>query len=385
MLTSEQSDAAQMQGLASGADDYVVKTVDPDILRARVGALLRKSESNTAIPDVESRFSRARLLAIDDSPTFLEYVKHELRGENYSVETVTDPSEGLRRTGETRFDCVLVDLEMPGIDGIEVCRRIRESQSGEEPGIVLIVFSGHEDKQRITRGFEAGADDYISKSSDISVTRARIRALLRRKFLVEENRRIAEEIRERELETVRARAASEAAEYRARMADQLAAANRQLDVANQELEQFAYAAAHDLQEPLRKVRIFSELLYDQYGGKLDPEANQSLEYCVEGAAKMQRLIADLLGYAQASRAGNEIAAPVDLGRVVDKAMGNLETLIEETGGQVNRGELPRLCIEEIRIQQLFQNLIGNALKYRRPGVPPRVEVTGERVEFRRRR
>jgi DNA-binding response OmpR family regulator len=84
MLTAEDSDAAQMQGLASGADDYVVKSVDPDILRVRVRALLRKSETELAIPDVESRFSKAR------------------------------------------FDCVLVDFEMPRLDGTQVCRRIRK-------------------------------------------------------------------------------------------------------------------------------------------------------------------------------------------------------------------------------------------------------------------
>jgi two-component system NtrC family sensor kinase len=377
MLTSEKSDAAQMQGLASGADDYVIKTVDPDILRVRIHALLRKAESDPAIPDVENRFSRARLLAIDDSPTFLEYIRQELKTEHYSVETAVDPAAGLQRVTQTPFDCVLVDLEMPNIDGIEVIRRIRATQTGSEPGIVLIVFSGHEDKRRITSGFEAGADDYISKSSDFSVTRARIRALLRRRFLVEENRRIAEEIRQKELETLRARAAIEAAEFRAQMADRLAAANRDLDRANQELEQFSYSAAHDLQEPLRKVRLFSELLHEQYGGKLDAQGNQFIQYCVEGAGRMQQVIEDLLAYASASRAEKAVLAPVDLCKVVDKAVGNLQALIEETHGVVNRSTLPCLPLEEIRIQQLFQNLIGNALKYRRPGVSPHVEVSGE--------
>ncbi len=377
MLTAEKSDAAQMQGLASGADDYVVKTVDPDILRARVRAMLRKSESDATVPDVENRFSRARLLAIDDSPTFLEYIKRELKSEHYHVETASGPAEGLRRIGEAQFDCVLVDFEMPELCGAEVCRRIRETQNASEPGIVLIVFSGHDDKQRMTKGFEAGADDYISKSSDFSVTRARIRALLRRRFLVEENRRISEEIRQKELETVRARAAGEAAEFRAQLADQLTAANRELDRANQELEQFAYSAAHDLQEPLRKVRVFSELLQTQYGGELDPQANRFVQYCVEGAGRMQQLIEDLLAYARASRTGNENVTPVDLGGVVDKVLENLQALIEETQGVVVRAALPCLQLEEIRMQQLFQNLIGNALKYRRPGEPPRVEIAAE--------
>lgn len=377
MLTAEKSDAAQMQGLASGADDYVVKSVDPDILRARIRALLRKPEGDPAVPDVESRFSRTRVLAIDDSPTYLQFVRQELKNEHYYVETAADPEDGLRRLSDAQFDCVLVDFDMPGMDGAEACRRIRETRGEAEPEMVLIVFSSHEDKQRMTRAFEAGADDFISKSSDFSVARARIRALLRRKFLIEENRRISEEIRQKELEAVRARADGRAAEIRAEMADQLAAANRELDRANQELEQFAYSAAHDLQEPLRKVRVFSELLRERYAGQLDDEAHRYIRYCVEGAARMHQLIQDLLTYARASKAGAEVKRAVDLNAMLDRVLENLQAAIEETHATVTRVSLPCLLVEEIRIQQLFQNLVGNALKYRRPEEPPRVEIAVE--------
>lgn len=208
MLTSEGSSAAQMQGLASGADDYVVKTVDPDILLARIHALLRKSEPE-ALPDVESRFGKARILAIDDSIADLDLIRESLKNEHYTLEVANGAEAGLRRTKEKKFDCVLVDFEMPGMNGVEVCRRIRQSQAESEPEMVLIVYSSHEDKRLMTEAFEAGADDYISKGSDFSVTKARIRALLRRKFLIEENRRIFDEIRQKELEAVQARAQRE--------------------------------------------------------------------------------------------------------------------------------------------------------------------------------
>jgi two-component system NtrC family sensor kinase len=377
MLTAENSDAAQMQGLASGADDYVVKSVDPDILRVRSRALLRKAETDPAVPDVESRFSRARVLVIDDSPTFLYFVQQALKNEHYHIETAQTPEEGLKRLDEAQFDCVLVDFEMPGLDGPEVCRRIRKSHADTEPEIVLIMFSSHEDKQHMTEGFEAGADDYIAKSSDFSVTKARIRALLRRKFLVEENRRISEEIREKELDAVRARAEREAAEVRAELADQLAAANRELDRANQELEQFAYAAAHDLQEPLRKVRVFSELLRKNYAGKLDAQADQFIEYCIDGACRMHQLIEDLLSYARASQAGEAALDTVDLDSVINRVLESLQALIDETGATIVRTPLPPLQAEEVRMYQLFHNLIGNSLKYRQPGIAPKITLSAE--------
>jgi light-regulated signal transduction histidine kinase (bacteriophytochrome) len=227
-------------------------------------------------------------------------------------------------------------------------------------------------------GFEAGADDYIAKSADVAVIKARIRALLRRKFLVEENRRILEEIKEKELDAMRARAEREAAEIRAEMADQLAAANRDLDRANQELEQFAYSAAHDLREPLRKIRIFSELLQKKYKGRLDDEADVYIDYCVQGATRMDQLIKDLLAYAQAPRASSESAEAVDLNTVLAKAVANLQSALEESHSTVSSDPLPTLLVEEIRIQQLFQNLIGNAIKYRRPEEAPRIRISAAR-------
>jgi len=132
MLTSETSDVAHMQGLASGADDYVVKSVDPDILRVRVRALLRKTEGERAVPDVESRFRQARVLVIDDSATFLYIARRELEMERYHVETADGPQEGLHRLETQPFDCVLVDFAMPVVDGAQVCRRIRD-RSGTSP------------------------------------------------------------------------------------------------------------------------------------------------------------------------------------------------------------------------------------------------------------
>ena len=380
MLTAEDSDSAHLQGLASGADDYVAKSSDLDILLARVFALLRIPRGTSAIVSAENRFSRARILAIDDSPTYLQFIAGELKAEHYAVETAADPNEGLARAQETSFDCVLVDFEMPGLDGAEVCRLIRARQRDSDPEIVLVMLTSHDEKRRMALGFEAGADDYISKSSDMTVIKARIKALLRRKFLVEENRHILEEIKERELEALRARAASEVAQERAALADQLAAANQHLARANQLLEQFAYSAAHDLQDPLRKIRIFSQLLQSKLGESLDRESAQYLSFCIQGAEQMERLIQDLLLYANSTKSAERSRKVVSLGDVLAKSLTTLEVDIAKTGAVVSSGPLPAMYVDEVRIQQLFQNLIGNAIKYRRPDVAPRVEVSGCRQD-----
>ena len=119
------------------------------------------------------------------------------------------------------FDCVLVDLVMPDINGIEVCRRINELRRTMDNPIAVLMLTGRENKEDLTRALEAGADDFVGKSSDMPVLKGRIRALLRRKFFQEENRRILEELKNKELETLRARAEKEVAEARAALVEEL--------------------------------------------------------------------------------------------------------------------------------------------------------------------
>lgn len=386
MLTVDDSDAAQMRGLGSGADDYLAKSADPDILKARIGALLRESQDDLSIAGLQKRFTRARVLAIDDSPSYLYYIAHELKRDNYVVDTASDPRQGLEKLRNNTYDCLLVDFEMPGLDGAEVCREVRIMGDASNPQIVLIILSSHEDKEHMKLGFDAGADDYISKSAEIGVTRARISALLRRKYLLEQNRQIANELQERELLAIRAQAEREAAELRAQLADQLAAANQdlaranaKLDAANRELEQFASSAAHDLKEPLRMIGAYTQLLRSEYGSKLDSRAEEFLAFSIDGVKRMDRLINDLLAYARAASTDVPLqCTSVDLNNVVNGVLRNLEALRQEADADIIVQPLPVLLVEEILIQQVFQNLIGNAMKYRCPDIRPRICVSAAR-------
>jgi signal transduction histidine kinase len=152
----------------------------------------------------------------------------------------------------------------------------------------------------------------------------------------------------------------------------------ELQRSNSELEQFAYVASHDLQEPLRKVASFSQLLQRRYAGKLDARADQYIEFAVDGAKRMQALINDLLAYSRVGRSAREPAlVPSD--EALTQARANLGDQIEETGATIETGHLPLVLAEMPLLIAVFQNLLSNALKFSGPK-PPRVVITVRRDE-----
>jgi light-regulated signal transduction histidine kinase (bacteriophytochrome) len=141
-----------------------------------------------------------------------------------------------------------------------------------------------------------------------------------------------------------------------------------LNRSNEELAQFAYIASHDLQEPLRMVASYTQLLSRRYKGKLDPEADEFIAFAVDGASRMQRLIQDLLEYSRVGTKGNDLL-DTSSEEALQQALANLRGAIEGTGAVVTHDALPNVLADEMQLIQLFQNLIGNAVKYQGPGVP----------------
>ena len=149
----------------------------------------------------------------------------------------------------------------------------------------------------------------------------------------------------------------------------------ELERSNKELEQFAYVASHDLQEPLRMISSYTQLLERRYSDKLDEKGHKFIDYAVDGAIRMQRLINDLLEFSRVSTRGKPLQ-PVDVNRVLGSVRINLSVAIQEANAQVTSDELPTVMADETQLVQLLQNLVGNAIKFR-GSEPPHVHVSAQ--------
>lgn len=180
-------------------------------------------------------------------------------------------------------------------------------------------------------------------------------------------------LRAQALEFERRRLEALVAQHTADLADK----NVRLEQSNRDLEHFAYIASHDLQEPLRKIQAFSDRVSKQYGDKVDDQGRDYLSRMSGAAARMQRLIEDLLNLSRVTTKRNSIES-IELNALANEVLGDLEFRIQSTKGRVEIGELPRIEADPVQIRQIFQNLIGNALKFHKPDQIPLVKVSAVR-------
>jgi len=251
----------------------------------------------------------------------------------------------------------------------------REKVLGKPPSEILFPpekIAGH--RNRIDRYLDAGEGSMLGKRVEVTAVRANGETFPAEMAMVINQQRGAPVL------TFFVRDISQrkqAEREQARFAEELQRSNR-------ELEQFAYVASHDLQEPLRKIRTFADRLEMKCGEALDETGSECLNRMQDAAARMQTLINDLLMLSRVTTKGQEFV-PVDLTRIAQEVVSDLEVQIEQAGGQVEVGKLPTIQADPLQIRQLLQNLIGNALKFHREDEPPMVKIHGRFVRGRRHR
>lgn len=371
MLTADHAPEIEARALESGADDFLRKSADPDLLVLRASTLMKRSRMHNKILDpAESKIRRTRILAVDDSPTYLAHLASELQGEAYELETMDNPVAAFDRIAQGEFDCVLVDLVMPEMSGVDLCRRTKEIADSGRPAPMTLMLTAMDDREDLTRALDAGADDFVGKSSDATVLKVRIRALLRRRFYEEENTRILAELKDKQIQIERTRMEKEAAEARAMLVEKLKQTAAGLRETNAELERFAYVASHDLQEPLRMVASYLQLLESQSSERLDEKGRECVAYAINGARRLKLLIGDLLAYSRIRTQGTPFL-PADTGEIFDHIAERFRSEHHEL--ELTRGDMPKIEADAEQVGMLFRHLLENAVKFR-AAESPRIHV-----------
>jgi signal transduction histidine kinase len=281
---------------------------------------------------MRSEMRRPRILIVDDRD-INRYLRSEtLRKSDYEIIEASRGREALHKAIYDQPDLVLLDVHLPDVSGLEVCRLLKSDHRTSSMMVIQISASAVEFTDAVV-GLDVGADDYLVEPVEPELLRAKVRSMLR-----------------------------------------LRAAEQALRRSNDDLKQFAYAASHDLQEPLRALSAYSQLLERRYSALLDQNAVMYLRHIVDGADRMNRLVSDLLDYSRLSADMDQDPEKVDLRAVLSIVQQSLAARIDQTGAVIQTDELPVVEGNEVRLTQVFTNLIDNAMKYRDPNRAPRIHI-----------
>jgi len=269
---------------------------------------------------------KLRALIVEDEPADVELMLRALRQAGFEAsadvaQTAEEFTDLLRRNP---YHVILADYKLPtwnGMESVEVLRR-------EGLDVPVIVVSGALGELTAVECIKQGASDYVPKDHLVCLPEKVRRAMQDKRLRGEHKQTLGELAR-----------------------------------SNQDLEQFAYVASHDLQEPLRMVATYTQLLAERYRDKLDDNADKYIHYAVDGALRMQTLVQDLLAFSRVGRQGADLQS-TDCNVVVETAVKNLQTTVVESGARVTNDPLPVVVANGSQLLQVFQNLIANAIKFR---------------------
>jgi signal transduction histidine kinase len=340
-----------------------------------VGYAVSEQKTELATPP------KVKILLVDDRPANLLTLESILEDLGQEIVKATSGKEALRHLLKDDYAVILLDVKMPEMDGFETATLIRERDRSRHTPIVFL--TAHKEEEHLFRGYYAGAVDFLYKPINPEVLRSKVSVFVDLCLKTELLRRQAEVLQARnaELERLaeqRRAAEEEIRELNAELEQRVRERTVELSRSNDELRQFAYAASHDLKEPMRTIASYAQLLEQRYCGNLDQDGQEFLHYVLDAVRRMDTLLSDLLTYSQHLGSRPSATQSVNVEAVLTGVLMNLQASIKETNATITHDPLPTDVTSDFaQLSQVFQNLVSNAIKYRKSGEPPKIHISAE--------
>jgi signal transduction histidine kinase len=315
-----------------------------------------------------------KILLVDDREDNLLSIEALLQPAGYQFVKANSGREALKiLLAEFDFALILMDVKMPNLNGFETAELIYEREKLRHIPIIFITAHDHDD-ENIFKGYRAGAVDYIYKPINPDLLRAKISVFVElykktRQLIAQEQKLIAmnknfeNEIKERKNSEEKVKALNL----------QLLQNIDKLEVANKDLDRVAFMASHDLQEPLRKIRMFGDRLSYKYEKQLDAEGKNYIERIQWATVRLQDLIAAIMTFSKISVEKNVIEK-IDLSTIAKEVIKEIDDNLKENNAKVTIESLPVLPVNHLLMKTLFHNLISNAIKYKKKDQDPAIRI-----------
>jgi signal transduction histidine kinase len=324
--------------------------------------------------------AEVKILVVDDRDDNLFSIETILERDNYTIRKANSGRAALKTLlNEQDFTLILMDVQMPDMNGFETATLIYQREKLKHIPVIFIT-AHNQDEAYMFEGYKMGAVDFIYKPINPELLRFKVsvfvelyqktnQLMMQEKKLLAVNTSLAQEVEERRNTEEKIRLLNQ----------QLLENNAELKGINEELDRFAYVASHDLQEPLRKIMIFSDVMSEKLNQQIDPEVQNCLTKITMASNRMQKLINDLLKF---SRHTNNEASfiAVDLNNLLEEVLSDMDTQLQMTKAQIQIEKLPEVWCVPSQMQQLFQNLISNSLKFCKEDGFPEISIYSETVK-----
>lgn len=321
-----------------------------------------------------------KILLVDDREDNLLSIASVLEPDGYTFIKANSGRQALKiLLKEFDFALILMDVQMPNLNGFETAELIYERERLRHIPIIFITANNYGD-ENIFKGYEAGAVDYIYKPINTALLRGKVAVFIdlykkNHRLVAQEKKLLLANDKLRDEVEVRKTTEKEIAHLNFQLMENI----HQLKATNEELDHFAFIASHDLQEPLRKIRTFIDILNEKHSPDVDQKAGEYLAKIDRSAQRMQLLINDILTFSRFSANGDGVVK-TDLNEILEEVLSDLEIVIQEKKAVVTKQLLPSLLVVPSMIRQLFQNLVSNAIKFSKKDAVPEMNIRCEKIK-----